>query len=73
MWRGEKVNKNPLRPSVSIIDERSFQGPGIALIRADLAALAAGLTTQVGGQGGRAKVMLERTALRYSYNSIEYA
>lgn len=48
----EKKQTRTPQGSVSIIDERSFQCPGIVLISADLAALAAGLTTQVGGQGG---------------------
>lgn len=48
----KKVIKEPLRPSVSIIHERSFRRLGIALI---CAALAAGLTTQVEETGAHTK------------------
>lgn len=51
----KKVIKGSLRPSVSIIHERSFRCLGIALI---YAALAAGLTTQVEETGAHTKVML---------------
>lgn len=64
----KKSKREILRPSVSIIDERSFQCPGIVLISAALAALAAGLTTQVGGQGPYVQVMLT-PALRRLYIS----
>lgn len=53
----EKKQRRTRQDSVSIIDERSFQCPGIVLISADLAALAAGLTTRVEGQGA-VQVML---------------
>ena len=74
------MNKKLLQTLVSIIDERSFQRPGIALICTSLAALAAELTTRSGGTGAhRSEVvfvladMASAVYFRITYNSAQPA